>query len=321
MIKTSALILVGATLLSIGPISRAGGELPREILLDVDSPRQLTLPPVSTGPPAAGKRVRATSPEYAGTRVYHSLYLPEHWDRGWRQTGARLPIIFEYTGNWFPKAGSTGQVKDAGLGYGLSGGKYIWVVLPYIREDGRSNEITWWGDINKTIEYAKTNVPWIIEQFGGDRRAVFLCGFSRGAIGVNYIGLHDDEIAGLWSAFITHDHFDGVREWRGTDWGAPLADYRKAAAERLKRVHGRPYLVIQNGRGYGSDAFVRSVLPAIDNFTFSYISTKDIFGTFPNELAKAPHTDRWLLKPSPYRKATWTWMNSVTQELLDAKDR
>jgi len=35
-----------------------------------------------------------------------------------------------------------------------------------------------------------------------DRAAVILSGFSRGAIGCNYLGLHNEEIAGLWLAFI-----------------------------------------------------------------------------------------------------------------------
>lgn len=129
---------------------------------------------------------------------------------------------------------------------------------------------------------------------------------------MNYIGLHDDEIANLWTAFITHDHFDGVKEWKNTAWGAPLAKYREEARERLERVGGRPYLVSQNGKNYGTEEFVRSVLPQNDNFTFSPISTMEIFGKFPNNIAKTGHTDRWLLSPSKYRSITWEWMNQVT---------
>jgi hypothetical protein len=277
-------------------------------VLDVNSEEVLAIPPLSEGTPAAGKRVDVTPPEYAGTEVFHTVYLPIEWKPG----GKRLPIIFEYTGNWFPKSGSTGEVEDAGLGYGLSGGRYIWVSLPYISKDHTDNQVTWWGDAAATIQYAKRNVPRIIKEFHADPGAVFLCGFSRGAIGVNYIGLHDDEIASLWTALITHDHFDGVKEWSRTEWGSPLSSYRKGATERLKRVRGRPYLVSQNGRGYGSEAFIRSVLPSADNFTFIYVDTREIFGEFPNELAKHGHTDCWPLKPSKYRTATWQWMNSVT---------
>lgn len=276
--------------------------------LDVNSRERLSLPALSQGAPAAGKRVKVTPPEYAGTEVYHTVYLPANWNPG----GERLPIIFEYTGNCHPKSGSTGQVKDAALGYGLSGGRYIWVSLPYIAEDHKHNAVTWWGDEQATIGYARLNVPRIIEEFRANPAAVFLCGFSRGAIGVNYIGLADDEIAGLWTAFITHDHFDGVREWRNTDWGYPLTKYREGAAARLKRVGGRPYLVSQNERNMETQTYLRASLPSLDNFTFSYISAKEIFGEFPNSIAIAAHTDRWLLLPGKYRRTAWEWMNQVT---------
>ena len=73
--------------------------------LDIDSQEVLVLPPLSPGAPAAGKRVKVTPPEYTGTEVFHTVYLPETWEKG----GPRLPIIFEYTGNFYPVAGSTGE--------------------------------------------------------------------------------------------------------------------------------------------------------------------------------------------------------------------
>lgn len=275
--------------------------------LDTKSLEVLGAPSLSKGQPAAGKLVTVTAPEYEGTELFHTLYLP----KGWKNEGERLPIIFEYTGNYFPKSGSTGEVEGAGLGYGLSGGQYIWVSLPYISEGGRDNQVTWWGDEKATVEYAKVNVPRIVEQYGADPEAVFLCGFSRGAIGVNYLGLYDDEIAELWTAFITHDHFDGIKEWENTSWGSPLKAYRAGAVERLRRVGGRPYLVCQNGDKYGSKAFVRSVLGSAKNFTFNNLSTSEIFGSLPHPLAKAPHTDFWAYLPSDYRELTWDWMNAV----------
>jgi hypothetical protein len=200
------------------------------------------------------------------------------------------------------------------LGYGLSGGKYIWVSLPYISNDRKDNQVTWWGDEKASVEYAKEYVPEIIAEFGGDKNSIFLCGFSRGAIGVNYLGLYDDEIAKLWSVFITHDHFDGVKEWPGTEWGSPMDKYQKEAAKRLKRVNGRPYLVIQNGIEYGSKDFVGSVLTEFDNFEFHLINTKEIFGYFPNRIAVHEHTDRWLLIPGEYRNKTWKWMNETIEK-------
>ncbi|QDV25714.1 hypothetical protein [Aureliella helgolandensis] len=274
--------------------------------LDAESSETLTVPTLSQGGPAAGKRVAVTAAEYVGTEVFHTLYLPP----GWKPEGAPVPIIFEYTGNYYPQSGSTGKSQDAALGYGLSGGKYIWVVLPYVNSTGTANEVTWWGDEQATVEYAKQNVPLIIEQFGGDPNAVFLCGFSRGAIGVNYLGLRDDEVASLWTAFITHDHFDGVREWN-TAWGSPLERYQSEAKKRLAKVENRPYWVSQNGNNRKSEEFVRSVVPIPNRFRFSNINTAEILGSFPNEFAQAAHTDRWLLRPSRDRRQVWEWMERV----------
>lgn len=282
-------------------------------LLHLDSMQTLSIPPLADGGPAAGHRVKVTAPEYEGTEVFHTLYLPESW----HETGERLPIIFEYTGNYFPKAGSTGEPEDAGLGFGLSGGQYIWVSLPYISADGADNAVTWWGNEEATLDYAKLNVPRIIEEFNAAPDLVYLSGFSRGAIAVNYIGLHDDEIAGLWTAFITHDHFDGVREWRNTHWGTPLQKYRELALQRLQRVGKRPYLVSQKRAESATnisatEAYIRSVTSDTSNFTFSYVDTAAALGEFPNEFAVHVHTDRWLMKPSRFRSTAWQWMNTVT---------
>ena len=277
------------------------------IRLDIEADEILQIPQLSDGEPSAGKRVNLIAPEYLGTEVFHTLYLP----RNWRYEGENLPIIFEYTGNYFPESGSTGEVEDAGLGYGLSGGKFIWVSLPCISEDHKDNQVTWWGDERATVEYAKVNVPRIIRDYNADPEAVFLCGFSRGAIGVNYLGLYDIEVARLWSAFITHDHFDGIKEWKNTEWGTPMEKYRAGAIERLKRVGDRPYLVSQNGRTYGTKEFIESVLPTTENFTISNINTNEIFGSFPHPIAVHPHTDRWTFIPSKYRLRTWKWMNRV----------
>lgn len=288
----------------------------RRDVLDVDSPETLSIPPLSAGSPAPGKRAKVTPPEYAGTEVFHTVYLPDTWKRG----GQRLPIIFEYTGNYYPAAGSTGEPEDAGLGFGLSGGKFIWVSLPYISKDHKDNAVTWWGDDQATVAYAKLNVPRIIKAYHADPRAVVLCGFSRGAIGVNYIGLHDDEIAGLWTAFVTHDHFDGVRQWGGTEWGSPLQKYRQEALKRLQRVGRRPYLVSENGKKRETEGYVTSALRDVSNFTFSYVGTEEALGAFPNAFAKHAHNDRWLLRPSAYRSTTWTWMNTVMQRRYKDKE-
>ena len=271
---------------------------------------ELELPAVSNGPPAAGRKVAVTAPEYAGTGVHHMLYLPPDWKPEWKKQGRSWPVIVEYTGNKAPSLGSTGRVEDAALGFGISGGRFIWAVLPYVSKNHDRNEVTWWGDEKATVAYAKTNVPRICAEFGGDARAVFICGFSRGAIGVNYLGLHDDEIARLWCGFISHDHYDGVWEWKGTTWGTPLDKYRSGAADRLRRLKGRPALVCQNGGTRVIQEYLTGRLSSVE-FTFLTVHTDDIFTKFPNELAMHSHTDRWLLKDSPDRQQVWAWVEHV----------
>ncbi|WP_136059967.1 hypothetical protein [Pontiella sulfatireligans] len=285
-------------------------EAAEKLHLDVASTRHLELPTLETGNASPGKKAAVTPPEHAGSTVFHTLYLPENWNPDWQKTGERLPIIFEYAGNYHPPTGSTGEPEDAALGYGLSGGKYIWVSLPFVSDDHQDNAIKWWGDLDATVEYAKVNVPRIIETYGGDPNAVFLCGFSRGSIAVNYIGLHDDEIAALWSGFITHDHFDGAKA--GGGWGSPLAGYQAVASNRLMRVAGRPYMVGSNGASKQIRAFIDSAQTVQTNFYFHAVGINSIFPEgFPNDIAAHAHTDRWLTRPSVYRQNAWEWMNGV----------
>ena len=70
--------------------------------------KDLVTPRMMQEAPAPGKRVRQVAPEYKGTQVYHSLYLPTDWKKG-----KTYPVLVEYTGNKFPACGSTGEVKGA----------------------------------------------------------------------------------------------------------------------------------------------------------------------------------------------------------------
>ena len=279
-----------------------------EVVLPVGSQRVLQLPKLSAGSPAPGRKVRVTAPEYDGTNVFHTLYLPPDWKSNWQASGKRWPVIFELTGNQWAACASTGQPQDASLGYGLSAGQFIWVSLPYVNATGDANETHWWGDQQATIDYLKRNVPRVIKQFGGDSEAVILCGFSRGAIGANFLGLADDEVAKLWTAFVAHDHFDGVRQWNGTDWGTPLADYQTAATKRLQRVAGRPYYVRTSK---ATQAFIEQRLADTTNFTYYDVNMQEIFGVIPNDIVIHSHNDRWLLKPSRYRDEAWQWINEA----------
>jgi len=251
----------------------------------------LATPVMTSDAPAPGKRVRQVAPEYEGTDVYHTLYLPVDW-----KPGGRYPVIVEYTGNQWSASGATGEVKDANLGYGMSGGKgYIWITMPYVEKGQKKNALTWWGDRQATIDYCKANLPRICEQFGGDPENVFLCGFSRGAIAASYIGLADDEMASLWKAVFTHDHFDGQQEW-----GYPESD-RASALERLSRLKGRPVLVCGS-----KNEFLKDHLE-LARFTFLKVPTTELF-TIPEGKVIHPHTDLWMHKDSEYRRRARAWL-------------
>lgn len=270
----------------------------------------LQIPSIVVGDPQPGCRASVVIPEYADTEVHHLLYLPPDWSPEKVAEGTRWPVIVEYTGSRHPSSGSTGQLEDAAFGLGLSGGRFIWVVLPFVSQDHQRNETHWWGDRTATVDYAKRTVPRVCAGFGGDPESVFLCGFSRGAIAVNLIGLHDDEIAKLWCGFVCHDHYDGVCEWRNTDWGSPLRYYRASARRRLGRVRGRPVLITSNGYSRQIRDFL-DTQPLARGFQLLDVDTAAIVAGTPSLKVCHPHTDRWLLVDSPARAATWRWVAGV----------
>ncbi|MEM9282592.1 MAG: hypothetical protein AAGA96_12260 [Verrucomicrobiota bacterium] len=262
----------------------------------------LVTPTMTVASPGAALRVRQTAPEYQNTEVYHSLYLPTDW-----VPGGTYAVIVEYTGNYFPPGEGSGEVKDANLGYGLSGGQgFIWVVMPYVAEGGQQNEVRWWGDRQATVDYCKTNLPRILTEFGGDPDKVLICGFSRGSIACSYIGLADDEIAAFWRGMLTHDHFDGHKTWN-----YPLSD-RKSALTRLARLQGRPVLVGgQRATGIRDDFLGKHLDLAA--FTFLDVPTKEIFN-FPEGIYLHPHTDLWMHRASPWRDRARTWLRLIMED-------
>ena len=188
----------------------------------------LVVPPVSLGPPAPGKRVRQALPPYEHTDVHHTLYLPRD-----RQPGRKYPVLVEYPGNGPYRSPygdySSGDVEGCDLGYGISGGQgFVWIGLPFIDSAHRGNQRWWWGDVGATLAYCKNAVVDVCEHFGGDNVSMILCGFSRGAIACNFIGLHNRDMADIWLAFIACSHYDGVRAWNWT------GSDRASAVERLE---------------------------------------------------------------------------------------
>jgi hypothetical protein len=259
----------------------------------------LTVPAVTSEAPAAGRRVRQTLAAYAGTDVHHTLYLPTDW-----RASARFPVIVEYAGNgsYSNKYGdvSGGTVEGSRLGYGASGGAgFIWVCAPYVSADRQRNQPTWWGDIEATVGYCTGVVAEVCARYGGDTKAVFVAGFSRGAIGCNYIGLHNDAVAALWRGFICHSHYDGVRQW-----GYPESD-RAAAAARLARLKDRPQFISHEGSVASTQTYLKEACPG-GRFTFVPLPYRN-------------HTDAWTLRDIPERAALRKWLAEALR--ADAQPR
>jgi hypothetical protein len=254
-------------------------------------PPDLGVPELSDGPPAAGKRARVELLENAPPAI---LYLPTDWI-----PEKKFPVIIELAGNGNYKNSygdtSSGLPHGSKLGYGLSGGKgFIWACLPFLNQAGKEVAVTWWGDApsyrpDSTVAFLKRAVPALCERFSGDPERVILCGFSRGAIAANAIGLHDDEIAKLWRGFVCYSHYDGV----GT--GFPFAGADAASARlRLARLKGRPQLICSEFPLAGTRRHLENTGVTGD---FTFLETG-----FRN------HNDAWILRPSPARETARAWL-------------
>ncbi len=283
-----------ASLLLAASISAA--ELP-----DISSVApDLVVPEMTMEAPAAGRRVRQTTSGWEATEVYHALYLPVDW-----KADGRFPVIVEWAGNGGYRNAfgdvSTGRVEDSKLGCGITAGRGgIWVCLPYLNGAGTANVIKWWGDPpgydpQPTLAYCRETVRHICEKFGGDPTRIVLAGFSRGAIAANYLGLHDDETAPLWRAFICYSHYDGVR----AGWPYPGAD-RASALTRLQRLAGRPQFIC--GEGANADETARYLRGA--GLGEKSALTIHAMG-FRN------HNDAWVLRPSAARDRLRTWFAGI----------
>ncbi|MCP5520006.1 MAG: hypothetical protein H7A46_00490 [Verrucomicrobiales bacterium] len=268
-------------------LSLAAGEFP-----DLRSvPADLVVPPLVIDAPQPGVRVKQTLPGYAGTEVYHVLYLPTDW-----RPDTRLPVLVEYAGN----GGYTNQYGDVSLGlpegsklgYGISAGQgFIWLCLPYV-DVGRTNLCTrWWGDVEATLDYCREAVGEVCRNYGGDASEVILTGFSRGAIACGFLGLHDDETAGLWRAFIPYSHYDGV-----ISWPYPGSD-AASAIERMQRLNGRPSFICHEGSVERTRQFIEAS-GVTAPFTFQAVPFRN-------------HNDAWILRDTPARRALRSWLAGV----------
>ena len=289
--------ILAAMVVCASPALRAG---PAPDMATV--PADLRIPELTDGPPGPGKRVRfklfASTPPVI-------LYLPTDWS-----PERKFPVIVELAGNGNYKNAfgdiSTGLPEGSSLGYGLSEGRgCVWACLPFLNHAGDAVATTWWGNAPdyqpaSTVAFLKRAVPALCDQFSGDPGRVILCGFSRGSIAANAIGLHDDGIAGLWRAFVCYSHYDGVRE------GWPFAESdRPAARKRLARLAARPQLICHE-----------SVTGELNlEASRRYLDQSGITGDFTFlETGFRNHNGAWVLRPSAARTAAREWLSRILLE-------
>ena len=251
----------------------------------VDEPAR---PAMTDGEAAPGKWVRQYADEYRGTRVFHALYLPTNW-----RPGGKYPVIVEYAPNQWAPARLTGKVEDCRMGFYLAAGRdFIWVVMPYVDPVKKENVVLWWGDEDATVKYCVANLRRICEQYGGDQNAVFITGFSRGAIACGYLGLRDETAADIWLAFLPHSHIDGGRF-------TP-----KGARERLARTRGRATFVTCGSKDDGRNESPKGAA----------ILRELKFPVVEREIAGLEHTDLWIEKDSPTRREMREWIAEVLRK-------
>jgi hypothetical protein len=258
-------------------------------------PTDLMAPPLVEAAPAPRRRVRTVTTGWEGTEVHHALYLPPEW-----RPQSRLPVLVELPGNGsyrnaFGDA-CDGTVASCLLGYGISGGSgFVWVSVPLVEisKDGvKRNAVKWWGNLEESKRYLTATVREICARWGGDAERVILCGFSRGSIGCNFVGLHDDEIAGMWRAFICHSHYDGVI----TKWPYRGAD-RATALRRLQRLGDRPQWISHEGSMTGIGDYLEST-GVKGNWTLVPLPFRN-------------HSAEWVLRPLPERQRLRDWLAAV----------
>jgi hypothetical protein len=252
----------------------------------------LVVPEIMHGEPAAGKRVATVTEGWEKSDVRHVLYLPTDW-----KPGNTYPLIVEYPGNGGYRNDlgdvSDGTPESCMLGYGLSAGEgFLWLSLPFVEvssQGSKQNCKQWWGDVEETKRYCITTVMDVCKRYGGNESRVVLCGFSRGAIACNYVGLHDDEIAKLWCGFFCHSHYDGVVRWPYPDSDP------ESALQRLGRLAGRPQWISHE----------MDVRP-----TEEFLKRSGVSGSFSLVPIPYPnHSAAWICRDNPERARARQWLH------------
>jgi hypothetical protein len=260
----------------------------------------ISVPRATESAAAAGRRTFVRL-ETHQPEIGYVVFLPANWEpsRPW-------PVFVELPGNGgYEDANGdrcSGLPEDCVMGYGLTEGRdWIWVCLPFLNGDGSAIARRWWGDAPAhdpaaTLRFWRAALADVHRRFAGAPEAVVLAGFSRGSIACNALGLHDDDTAALWAAFLACSHYDGVRPWgiSGTD--------REAAERRLRRLGDRPQFICGEGeQTEATRAYLASTSVSQEQLTI--VSTG-----FRN------HSDQWTLRPCEVRSKARDWLTSLDKK-------
>ncbi len=252
---------------------------------------------------AAGRRI-LFAPDPDRPQLLCTLWLPTDWtpQRSW-------PVFAELPGNGGYRNAfgdeCSGRAEDCNLGYGLTEGRgWIWLCLPFLNGDGSQVALTWWGQApdyqpDATLQYWQLAVQTVCSRFHGDSNKVVLAGFSRGAIACNALGLHNEQVASLWAAFLPCSHYDGVRQWpfAGSD--------QMSAARRFQRLANRPQLILGEGLQTEETArYLRTVLQA----------EPAEHGLQLHSTGFVNHSDQWALRPCKARDVSRRWLQEIATQ-------
>jgi hypothetical protein len=246
-----------------------------------------------------------------------------------------LPGNGPYTSPWGDASSGRPEDTYLGFGI-AQGRQAIWAALPFLTAQGRFPQTYWWGcpengdrpcsatpannsqgcisaaqppcftpppqgclaqtDTAASRRYLRQAVAHLVAAYRGDASRVVLAGFSRGAIGVNYVGLGDSETAALWAGSIAYAHYDGQPE----DLHWPYPNNTPAAAyARLQRLGSRPHFVCSE-----LNSTLSQTRPFIEGAGFPVNATYAPTG-FCN------HNSQWVLRPSAAREQLRAWWRSV----------
>ncbi|MEY4186504.1 MAG: hypothetical protein RIT02_1538 [Planctomycetota bacterium] len=291
-------VVLGIAAAFIGVVGKAFSQQSfpeqRSVVADLQVPR------AESGAVGAGRRI-LFAPDPARPQLRCALWLPTDWS-----SARRWPVFVELPGNggYRDARGDecSGLPEDCNLGYGLTEGRgWIWLCLPFLNAAGDQPALTWWGDAPQhrpeaTVQFWQLAVQSICQQFQGSAECVVLAGFSRGAIACNALGLHDDRTAGLWTAFLPCSHYDGVRQWP-----FPGSD-RPSAAQRIRRLNGRPQLILGEGsQTVETERYLRTVLSGEPGDCGIRLHSTGFIN----------HSDGWSLRPCKARETARRWLGEI----------